>query len=159
VRITLADRTALAFEDPTILGFVLAYDEPQQALSRWSVEAEVAIRQHQFALRRAAQKAWNTYVLILCSGSPNHAASVALSTIEEDLSGTRRLARAGITDIADLKAALLPLLPLQNAPTLEPVDVPAEIRQRATDVATAALDAFLSPAEDAVVMQVFEEQP
>jgi hypothetical protein len=158
-RVAIAGRTALAFEDRTVLGFLFAYEDPQEGLERWARDAEAAVRQHQFALRRAGQKAWNTYILVLCSALPDHRSSIALSAIEEDLTGTRKIARAGIADVADLRSALLPLLPLQNAPVLDPVDVSAEIRQRATDVAPAALDAFLSSAEDAVVIQVFEEQP
>ena len=43
--------------------------------------------------------------------------------IEEDLTGTRKIARSGIRDSSDLRAALLPLLPLQSAPKLEAVDI------------------------------------
>jgi hypothetical protein len=157
-RIAVSDREALAFENPTVLGFLFGYDNAREALELWTRHADEAVRKYQFALRRAGQKAWNTYVVILCSTDADYRLSVALGAVEEDLAGTRKIARAGILDTADLRAALLPLLPLQSAPVLEPIDVLAEIRQRATDVAAPAVDAFLSTADDAVLIQILEEQ-
>jgi hypothetical protein len=125
----------------------------------WPRDTDGATTNYQFGLRRAGQKAWNTYVVLLASSEADYGASVGLSAIEEDLAGTRKIARAGIADIADLREALLPLLPLQSAPVLEPVDVLAEIRQRATELPARAVDAFLSTADDAVVIQILEEQP
>jgi len=156
--ISVADRTALAFEDSTVLGFLFAYDDPSQLVATWARDADAATAKYQFGLRRAGQKAWNTYVVLLASGVAHYGDSVTLSAIEEDLSGTRKIARAGIGDIADLREALLPLLPLQSAPVLEPVDVVAEIRQRTTELSPRAVDAFLSTADEAVVIQILEEQ-
>jgi hypothetical protein len=155
--ISVAGHTALAFEDATVLGFLFAYDNPSQLIEAWARDADAAVATHQFGLRRAGQKAWNAYVALLAANEADYGQSVGLSAIEEDLAGTRKIARAGIADIADLRAALLPLLPLQSAPSLEAVDVATEIRQRATELPARAVDAFLSTADDAVVIQVLEE--
>jgi hypothetical protein len=156
--VSVGGRAALVFEDATVLGFLLVYDTPSKLIELWARDADIAVASYQFGLRRAGQKAWNTYLVLLASSAPDYARSIRLSAIEEDLTGTRKLARANIADIADLRAALLPLLPLQSAPMLEPVDIGSEIRQRATELTSRAVDAFLSMANDAIVMQILEEQ-
>lgn len=158
-RASINGREALVFEDATVLGFLFTYGNPRELIGAWDEDASQAITDHQFGLRRAAQKAWNAYVVFLAAGDGDYANSAALAAIEEDLAGTRKIARAGIGSLADLRAALLPLLPLQSAPKLEAVDIVAEIRQRATELQPRAIDAFLSTAEETVVIQVLEEAP
>lgn len=85
--------------------------------------------------------------------------TVSLGAIEEDLAGTRKIARAGVNDVANLHAAILPLLALQSAPRLDAVDITEEIRQRTTELPPRAVEAFLSSADEAVVIQVLEETP
>jgi len=157
-RISVPGRLAVAFENATVLGFLFAYDNPSQLIDSWVRDGDSAVGAYQFGLRRAGQKAWNTYLLLFASEEADYGTSVGLSAIEEDLAGTRKIARGGVADMADVRAALLPLLPLQNAPMLDPVDVVAEIRQRATELSQRAVDAFLSTADTAVVIQVLEEQ-
>ncbi len=158
-RISINDRDVLVFEDPTVLGFLFAYENSGELIGAWEKDAGRAIADNQFGLRRAAQKAWNTYVVLVAGETGDYSHSSALAAIEEDLTGTRKIARAGVSDMADLRAALLPLLPLQAAPKLEAVDIQAEIRQRATELPPRAIDAFLSAADGTVVMQVLEEAP
>jgi hypothetical protein len=155
--ISVKGRAALAFEDATVLGFLLAYDDLAHLIDSWARDADAAVASYQFGLRRAGQKAWNAYLVLLTGNEADYTASAALNAIEEDLSGMRKIARAGIANIADLRAALLPLLPLQSAPLLEAVEVAAEIRQRTTELPTRAVDAFLSTADEGVVIQIFEE--
>jgi hypothetical protein len=154
---SVESREALMFEDPTVLGFLFAYVDPAQLITCWAKDAHSAVASHQFGLRRASQKAWNTYVGFLAAGPANFAQSVALSAIEEDLTGTRKIARAGVSELADLRAALLPLLPLQAAPKLDAVDMRLEIRQRTTELPPRAVEAFLSSADEGVVIHVLEE--
>ena len=156
-RQSINDRAFIAFEDATVLGFLFAYSDAASLIDCWVQDERRVVGEHQFALRRAGQKAWNTYVVFLTDAPPDYAASVRLNAIEEDLGGTRKVARAGIRDSFDLRGALLPLLPLQAAPKLEAVDMHAEIRQRATDLQGRAVDAFLHRAEDVVILQVLEE--
>lgn len=148
---------ALAFEDATVIGFLLAYEDPSQLIGAWRQDADRLIADHQLALRRAAQKAWNTYVVLLTTAEANYSQSVALSAIEEDLTGTRKICRASVRDITDVRAALLPLLPIQAPPRLEAIEMANEIRQRTTGLSSRAVEAFLSAAEDSVVLQILEE--
>jgi hypothetical protein len=109
--------------------------------------------------RRAQAKAWNAYSVFLATDPANYGEMVALNAIEEDLTGTRKIARAGIGDIEQLRAALLPMLPIQHAPILEPVDMPTEIRLRTSELPGRAVDAFLSGAQEPLIIQVLEEEP
>lgn len=151
------NRRMLAFEDGTVLGFLLVYESPAALISQWQADGDEAVSEFQFALRRAGKKAWNTY-LVLLSGSPSDfAQSVAISAIEEDLRGTRKLARAGVNSTEAVHSALLPLLPIANAPKLDAVDMRAEIRERTTELPARLVQAFLSDAEESLVIQAFEE--
>lgn len=159
VSIEMTTRRALAFESATVLGFVVAYDNAVDLLDRWSADADWLIKSHQLGLRRAQGKAWNTYTIFLAGAEPTYGEVVALSAVEEDLTGTRKIARAGIRDVQGIRATLLPLLPIQNAPRLEAVDMTSEIRLRTTGLPRAVVEAFLSGAPEASVAQVLEEEP
>jgi hypothetical protein len=154
-RMKVGSREALVFEDTTVLGFLFAYQNPIDLV--WQQDSDLAIADYQFALRRAGQKAWNTYLILLAAMPGGDVDAASLAAIEEDLAGTRKIARMDVRDPAEVRAALLPLLPLQAAPKLEAVNIPDEIRQRATELPTRVVDAFLSSADESVVMQVMEE--
>jgi hypothetical protein len=124
--VSIGDRRALTFEDNTVLGFVFAYHDPSLLIEGWSKDADKAVAAHQFALRRAAKKAWNAYVVLLTDREADYIQSVALGAIEEDLVGTRKIARAGVVDVAGLRIALLPLLARRSAAAAR-----ASIRPRA----------------------------
>jgi len=158
-RASVGKREALVFEGDTALGFLFAYDTVADLMAAWPADSDAAISSYQLALRRSGPKAWNTYLILLTGERADYSKAIALGGIEEDLSGTRKVVRAGIQDTADLEAALLPLLPLQSAPRLEAVDMRKEVRQRTTELPPRVVEAFLSGAEEAVVMQVLEESP
>jgi hypothetical protein len=147
----------LLFEDSTTLGFVAVYANSSELIRDWSDDVDHVVREHQLALRLAGSKAWNLYAVLLAIDAEEHR-TAALAAIEEDLSGTRKIARSGMRDRLDVHEALLALLPLQSAPRLEAVDIESEIRQRAVLLPERVLDAFLSPADDAAVLQVLEEE-
>lgn len=156
-RIEVDGRESLMFEDDTVLGFVFAYQKPVDLVRDCQQAMDRAVADHQFALRRAGQKAWNTYAILLAAEPGTDIEAASLSAIEEDLVGTRKVARMDVRDPAEIRAALLPLLPLQAAPKLEAVSIPLEIRQRATELSPRIVDAFLSPADESVVLQVLED--
>jgi hypothetical protein len=156
-RIAVNNRDALAFEDSTVLGFLFVYADSSELLKAWREDSNCAIANYQLGLRRAGQKAWNTYVVLLAEQAADHNDLVALAWIEEDLSGTRKIARSGVKSSSDLRAALLTLLPLQSAPKLDAVDLVAEIRHRTTELPGRAIDAFVSNVEASVVLQVLEQ--
>jgi hypothetical protein len=146
----------LVFEDDTTLGFVFAYDKPPSLLSRWQADANRAIERQRLALRRGAQKAWNLYLVLLAEAPCVEFESVQLSVIEEDLSGTRKIARAGLANTTALKDALLPLLPLQAAPRLEAVNSVEEITKRTTAIDPQVVTAFLRNADPSVLLTMME---
>jgi hypothetical protein len=150
-------RRALAFEGGTVLGFALIYQNVDELRQQWRADSDSLIAAHQLALRRAQAKAWNTYLILLAHETASYAAQVALSAIEEDLTGTRKVARGGIVSADALRIALLPLLPIQNSPRLEAVDMRTEIQLRTTELPSRTVAAFLSTASVAVVAQTLEE--
>lgn len=152
-------RSVLLFENDTVLGFLLAYPTTAELIANWQQDSTAAINKNQFALRLASQKAWNTYVVLLAErlDSPTHL--TALTAIEEDLSGTRKIARAGVSDNSAVSEAVLTLLPLQTAPQLGAVDIQDEIRQRTTELPERAVQMFLQRADGGFILQAFEESP
>ncbi len=148
---------ALAFESDTVLGFVIAYSTVADLLGGWRRDADEVALERRLWLRAAGAKAWNVYILLLAHEEASFAASIALGSIEEDLVGTRKIARAGVTSIVGIQNAILPLLPFGAAPVLEPIDMCIEIKARATELNQVAVDAFLSLSEQSVVLQMLEE--
>jgi hypothetical protein len=137
-------RRFLGFEDITTLGFVFAYGTAHELLSSWERDLDGAIRDFKFGLRAAGKKAWNVYAVLLSEGVAIDFESVALTGIEENLSGTRKIARAGVSTGTSLKEALLPLIPIQAAPSLPAVDTAAEIEIRTTELSARIRQGFLS---------------
>ena len=156
-RISASTRETLAFENGVCLGFVFAYEATDQLLRDWADDSKRVISRYGLSLRRAGEKAWNVYVVLISQGSKSDALQASLTELEEDLIGTRKIARDGISSTADLRSAFLALLPIQSAPKLEAVDMPSEIRMRASDVGRTGIDAFLSTADESVVLQLLEE--
>ena len=151
------DGAVTIFENDTILGFVLHYSDPATLLRDWRTNSVRMFDHAQFTLRHADTKAWNAYLLLLADAPGTYGENIALANIEEDLVGTRKIARAGVGIADELRHALTPLLPLQAAPRLEAVDMPAEIKLRTSELAPALVDGFLSNAAEAVLLQMLEE--
>jgi len=147
----------IVFENDTIAGFVLAYGTVQALVDGWQLQLDAMVLKYQFGLRRAGDKAWNTYAVLIASQAATDAQSIVLGSIEENLVGTRKIARSGVIEISDARDALESLLPVQSAPKLEAVDMIAEIRLRTTELTARSVDAFLSEADESVVLAVLEE--
>src|SRR3546814_9094293 len=99
--VLFCSRDALGFESHSVLGFVCVYDSSAELMESCSKDSDQAISTYQFGLRRSGTKAWNTYLVLLTPESADYAKAVSLGAIEEDLSGTRKIARAGIQNHAD----------------------------------------------------------
>lgn len=149
---------ALAFENDTVIGFVLTSDSPADLLAGWRAASDVLIRDQAQFLGSAGEKAWNAYLILLAAREASFGEALALGQVEEDLEGMRKIARAGVNGPSAARGALLPLLPFRAAPVLEPVDMPAEIRERAGDLDPEIVRAFLSRAEQPLVLQVVEDR-
>ena len=151
--------TALAFESLTVVGFVVMYPHAEELLFGWERDMNRLVDKFQFSLRRAQAKAWNTYAVFLATAIPSYGQQIAMSAVEENLVGTRKIARAGVSSAEAVRAALLPLLPFQHVPRLEAVDMKAEIQLRTTELPSRLVEAFLSEASDATLAQVLEDLP
>ena len=151
-----AQGSATMFENDTVLGFVLYYLDAETLVTNWSQDSTRVLKQAQFALRRAGEKAWNTYLVLLADEVTDYVENIILGDIEENLVGTRKIARAGASSPTELRNALLPLLAIQNPPKLEKVDMEAEIRLRTSELSKELVDGFLSHASDAVLLQLLE---
>lgn len=148
----------LAFEDATVLGFVVAYASPTQLVASWKPDRDRVAVRHRDALQAARQKAWNAYLVLISRGVADFGESLALGQIEEDLEAMRKITKAGVTGAAGARAALLPLLPFRAAPSLDPIDMRLEIESRSTELDADVVAAFLSGAEEGVVMQLLEDR-
>jgi len=150
------DGPVLLFENDSILGFVMCFPDATALLERWQPTSHRVLQTAQFALRRAERKAWNAYLVFLTDVAGDYGQNVIIGAIEEDLVGTRKLARAGIVTTEDVRSALLPLLAIQNAPRLDAVDMPVEIRMRTTELPNELVDAFLGGAAESTLAQLLE---
>ena len=144
------------FENSTVFGFVFYYPNAERLISNWSAHSSQVLDRAQFALRKAGEKAWNTYLILLADQAAGYGPNTILGDIEEDLVGTRKIARAGVSAPTELRHALMPLLAIQNAPSLERVDMEREIRLRTSEIPAEMVEGFLSEASDSVLLQMLE---
>ena len=144
-----------AFEDATVLGFIVAYNNPEQLIATWPADRDRIAMRHREALQAARQKAWNAYLVLVSRGPADFAQSLALGQIDEDLEAMRKITKAGV---AVSGGARMALLPFRAAPSLDPIEMPAEIQARSTELDDQIVAAFLSNAEEGVVMQLLEDQ-
>lgn len=157
-RATVDSRDTLVFEDSTVVGFMFVYGDARSLLSAWEADSIQMVSKYQFGLRRAAKKAWNLYAIFVSADPADSSLSAGLNAIEEDLTGMRKIARAGVSNSGELREVLLPLLPLHAAPRMQAVEIRDEIRLRATEIERRVLDAFLSDSDDGSVLQVLEDE-
>lgn len=148
----------LAFEDATVLGFVVAYDDPAQLIASWKADGNRIAMRHRDALQAARQKAWNAYLVLISRSTADFTQLLALGQIEEDLVALRKITKAGVTGAVGARMALLPLLPFQAAPSLDPIDMRKEIESRSTELDNDVIAAFLSNADEGVLMQLLEDR-
>jgi len=144
----------VGFENDVLFGFLIVFESVELLLEQWSNVSEEIYSRYQFQIRSSRDKAWNAYSILLAEGQANEQQRRLFSEIEEDLVGTRKIARGVSPDEVDIRNALLPVLRLQKAPQLEPVDMAAEIRVRAADIPGSALEAFLDAAPDDEVIRL-----
>ena len=113
-RMSPYDQNILLFEDDSLFGFVVLYDNVDALLATWKSQQTYFIQRHASTLRRTNMKTWNCYAVFLSSESAQEEQKPALAEIEEDLSLTRKLVADGISTQRDAQRALLPILPIQN---------------------------------------------
>lgn len=144
----------LAFEDHVSFGFIHIYVGIDTLISNWKIESESAFSKFQFQIKSAGEKAWNAYSVFLALERPTAKHAALLARIEEDLSGTRKIARGVGTAVHEIRQGLLPLLRIQNPPVLDPVDMVEEIRARTDGLPVKAVEAFLLKAPNTEVLRL-----
>lgn len=114
------------FEDRSVFGMVTTYDSVPHLLQNWETRQDQFLESNKKSLRSAGnqEKVWNAYTVHLTVGDfadderKKAEQENRLFHIEEDFRGTRKVARANITDDEDVAEALFPLLPIQKIPQL-----------------------------------------
>ena len=104
----------ILFEDTAILGLLVVYPTAENIASEWRNTQDAFLREYALELRRSPEKAWNTYLVLLTAEQPTPVTRRRLSVVEEDFSGMRKIAAAGVLSSADVSHALAPLLPLKS---------------------------------------------
>lgn len=114
------------FEDRSVFGMVTTYETVSHLLQNWERRQDRFLEVNEKSLRSAGnqEKVWNAYTIHLTVGDfadeeqEKAKQENQLFRIEEDFRGTRKIARANITDKEDVTEALSPLLPIQKKPQL-----------------------------------------
>jgi len=108
------DATVLLFEDESIMGFVASFETAEQLLEKWKEQQGQFIAKLAVPLRRAARKSWNCYAILLSRASAPPALRPELTSLEEDLTLTRKLVGDGISSDEDVERVLMPILPIRH---------------------------------------------
>lgn len=137
---------AISFEDASVMGFVVVYDDVKSLLANWPTAEAVLLRNHAQSLQAAGEKTWNIYTVFLTEGKPQETELAAVRRIEEDLQRTRKIAACDLNTREEVVRALLPLLPLQYEPSLdrEELNLTRRLKRRIESIAPAAADAALN---------------
>jgi hypothetical protein len=130
-----AGTASIGFEDDSVMGFVVVFESAHALIGSWSVAESDLLMRYAPNLRRAGEKAWNVYlVLIAINASPPDEMREA-KLIEENLERTRKIVHIGVTTRGDVMSALLPLLPIQATPLLEADNSEERFRRRIAAIA------------------------
>jgi hypothetical protein len=148
---TVEQVTGVCFEDDAVVGFGCVFNECSALLNGWKGIETSFLTRHSQSLRRAGEKAWNVYVVLLSPQVVESTVERQIRWIEEDLDRTRKITACGVTTREDLVTALLPLLPIQSQPALATENTAERLKRRisfiAPRVSDLALDDTVSPAE------------
>ena len=136
----------VCFEDDVVAGFAHVFPSVTDMLSGWRDVQNLSLARHAASLRVGGRKAWNVCCVFLTAGQADAGQSRAAGRIEEDFVTTRKIARADIRSPVELRRALLPLLPLQNSPSLEAIDLRERVRTRSKEMPTTVLEGFIGSA-------------
>lgn len=157
------------FEDRSVFGMVTTYASVRDLIEEHEDRQDQFLQANENALRSAGneEKVWNAYTVHLtvadCSEDDRERAEQEnkLFRIEENFQGTRKIARANVTNDEDVVEALLPLLPIQRKPKLAAEDyrkqLEDELGEEFDDAFLSVLDEDISP--DDVVNAVLQDQP
>jgi len=156
------------FEDRSVFGMVTTYASVRDLIEEHEDRQDQFLQVNENALRSAGnqEKVWNAYTVHLTVGDYSEddreraEQQNKIFRIEENFRGTRKIARANVTDDEDVVEALLPLLPIQRKPKLAAEDyrkqLEEELSEEFDDAFLSVLDEDVSP-ED-IVKELFHDK-
>ena len=104
----------LHFEDESLYGFVRVFGSAAALVSEWAQHQDSFLEFHAAHIRAAPEKAWNAYSVLLTSAEALESNRANLLQIEEDFRGSRKIAKAHVASVDDLRTAMQPLLPIES---------------------------------------------
>jgi hypothetical protein len=152
------DGSALTFEDDSVLGFLHVFPDVTALVEGWSSVQRAALTRCAPQLRMSREKAWNVYGLFLTQAPARSEEAPALGLIEEDFAASRKIARAGVAAAADLRQALLPLLPIRSTSDVTISDYEAKLRSRLGMLPSQVVGAILGPTEPEEIARILMER-
>lgn len=135
----------VVFENQAVAGFAHVFPNGEALLKGWVEAQRLVLDRYALALRGAGQKAWNVYSVFLAETATADEVRI-IERIDEDFALTRKIARANLQSTDELRAALLPLLPIQSRVGMEPSHYNELLRNRLKDVPSPVVEAFLGAA-------------
>jgi hypothetical protein len=133
-------REVLYFEDATLMGFGCVFDSQATLLTQWRGIEMSLLARNASSLRAAGDKAWNVYLLLLTASRTDTVEDRQVRWIEENLERTRKLAASGLGTREDVSRALLPILPIQQQPSLQQGDFTERLQRRVRSIAPRAAE-------------------
>jgi hypothetical protein len=118
------------FEDATIAGVVFLYETVCDLVAKWESKQDSFLGTNSRAIRSDPIKAWNIYTVHLTADLAMPSQLSVAFNIEQDFRGTRKIVRTGLSKKADVKEALLSLLPLQHKTSISPTGIVERLRER-----------------------------
>lgn len=106
------------FEDPFGVVAVHVYDTWGDLQSEWNEAQGSLVELMSAHLRQREPKAWEGYLVLLCSSPTPTSERNEVSTLRHDTNRVRKLVATGneLETLEDVRTALLPLLPLDVKP-------------------------------------------
>ena len=124
------DSSVLYFEDSTVMGHVHVLASAEEILQTWEALQDTFLQRNATRLLVDPTKAWNLYTVLIASQTPPPDLDRALSSLEDDFRGTRKLARAGVLTKPDIATALAPILSFQNVSSVTLIDANIRLTER-----------------------------
>ncbi len=132
---SLGSRSGLGFEDANILGVAFEFDTVDGLVDGWRDVEEAMLARYGNSFRRAGEKAWNVYCVLLTAEAATEGQARAIRSLEEDLEQTRKLAGHSLTSREQVRSCLLPILPLVSKPELSAIDATKRLSVRLENLA------------------------
>jgi hypothetical protein len=120
----------LYFEDESLLGFVAVYPTIDELIANWKNHQDAFLIVNADKLRASVEKTWNAYSIYLTQDSGKEVSLKELLNIEENFSGTRKIARNDINTKDDIIQALLHILPIKKINIIQSQDFIKRLKDR-----------------------------